>query len=149
MNVKEYFELFITFVGTALGYFFGEITGLMHALLAFTVLDYFTELLAAGILQALSLSLCFKELARKITIFILVGVAHVIDQELLGGTAMLRDAVIFFYLANEGLSIISNAVNIGIPIPDALKNKLLSFTEKKKKKTQKTPQQSNTGNSGN
>ena len=132
MNFKEYLELFISFTGATVSYFFGEVDGLMHALLAFAILDYITGIISAGVARKLSSSIGFKGIAKKITIFIIVGVSHVIDRELLGGTALLRDAVIFFYLANEGLSILENAVAIGIPIPNAIKDKLLAFHDKNK-----------------
>ena len=134
MNFKEYFELFISLAGTALTYFFGELDGLLQALIALTVLDYLTGVLAAALNKNLSSAIGFKGIARKITIFAVIGLAHVVDRELLGGTVLWRDAVTFFYLANEGLSIVENAVEIGIPIPDIVKDKLLSFHEGKHEK---------------
>ena len=93
-------------------------------------MDYITGVMAAYIKCELSSSIGFKGIFRKITIFILVGITHVIDHELLGNKVPLRDAVIFFYLANEGLSLIENAVVIGLPIPEMLKSKLLEFRKK-------------------
>ena len=128
--MKEYLDIIFSAIGASLGYFFGGFDGFIHALIAFSILDYLTGILAAGVKHTLSSKVGFNGIARKLTIFIVVGVAHVIDRELLGGTALLRDAVLFFYLANEGLSILENAIEIGIPIPEIIKEKLLMFKDK-------------------
>ena len=136
--MREYLELILSTIGASFGYFFGGFDGFIHALLAFVILDYITGILAAGVQKKLSSSVGFKGIARKITIFIIVGVAHVVDREALGGTALLRDAVLFFYIANEGLSILENAIEIGIPIPEIIKEKLALFHEKGKGETPKS-----------
>ena len=130
--MKYYIDTFFSVIGASIAYFFGDMDGFIHALIAFVILDYITGILAAIVRHELSSNVGFNGIARKITIFIIVGVAHVVDRELLGGTALLRDAVLFFYLANEGLSILENAVEIGIPIPDIIKDKLLQFHNKSK-----------------
>ena len=137
--MSNYLDYIAAGIGAVLGYFFGEFDGFMNALLAFVVLDYITGLLAAVVRGELSSNAGFHGIARKVTIFIIVGVAHVVDREALGGTALLRDAVLFFYLANEGLSILENAIEIGIPIPEIIKEKLALFHEKGNKENKTNP----------
>ena len=113
--------------GAFLGYFFGGVDGLIYALITCTVFDYITGLFAAGVKHELSSKVGFKGIAKKITLFILVGIANVVDNELLGEHRFLRDAVTCFYITNEGLSILENAITIGLPVPNILKEKLLQF----------------------
>lgn len=135
--MSEYLDYLAAGIGAVIGYFFGGFDGFISALIAFAVLDYITGIFAAGVRHELSSSVGFRGIAKKITIFFLVGVAHIIDRELLGNTAFLRDAVLFFYLANEGLSILENAIDIGIPVPHVLKEKLLQFKDDEKDKEEK------------
>ena len=134
MNIKYFIDTFTAAFGALIGWFFGDFDGFIFALVAFCSMNYITGVLAAGVKHELSSAVGFKGIARKITIFVLVGIAHVIDKELLGHTALLRDSVIFFYLANEGLSILKNAVIIGIPVPKILKDKLLQIKDNSKQK---------------
>lgn len=126
----EYFDVFCGFIGAIFTWFFGSWDGVMKMLVALCIIDYFTGVIAAYIMHILSSSTGFKGIAKKVTMFIMVGIAQIIDREMLGNTALLRNAVIFFYLANEGLSIIENAIFIGIPIPKVLKNNLLQLKDK-------------------
>lgn len=139
--MEDYVEIIFSIVGAFLGYFLGDFDGFIHALLTVVIIDYVSGVLAAGVNHELSSSVGFRGIAKKIMMFTIVGLAHVIDFELLGHTAVLRDAVIFFYIANEGLSILENAVNIGIPIPESIRERLLgmkneetSIGDEKKKK---------------
>ncbi len=104
---------------------------LIQILLAFVALDFLTGLIAGGFGEKLSSKVGFKGIAKKVMIFALVAIAHLVDQAL-GGTSMIRDAVIFFYLANECLSIIENAGRTGLPIPDQLTNSVEIFRGKSK-----------------
>ena len=135
--MKYYIDTIFSAIGASIGYFFGAFDGFMHALVSFVILDYLTGILAASMEHKLSSSVGFDGIKRKITIFIVVGVAHVVDREALGGTALMRDAVLFFYIANEGLSILENAIKIGVPIPEVVKEKLLIFHDKGKKDDEK------------
>ena len=133
MNFEGLSEFTFSAIVSAIAhYYFGEIDGLMQALVSLTICDYITGVIVAGLRRELSSSIGFNGIAKKITIFIVVGLGHVIDRELLGGTALLRDAVLFFYLANEGLSILENAISIGLPVPDVIKDKLLAFHDQSK-----------------
>ena len=123
----------ITVLGGALGYFLGGLDGLLIALIIFVVLDYITGVMVAIIDKELSSEVGFKGIFRKIIIFCLVGVAHIVDTNVIGTGAGLRTAIIFFYLSNEGVSILENAAHLGLPIPEKLKNILAQLREGEEK----------------
>ena len=108
-------------VGGWLGYFLGGCDGLLYALLLFVVLDYLTGVMCAIIDRKLSSRIGFKGIFKKVLIFCLVGVGHALDTQVIGTGSILRTAVIFFYLSNEGVSLIENAAYLGLPIPKKLK----------------------------
>lgn len=111
-------------VGAGLGYFLGGCDGFLYALIAFVVIDYITGVMCAIVDKKLSSSVGFKGIFRKVLIFVMVGIGHTLDAQLLGSGDTLRTAVIFFYCANEGLSLIENASHLGLPIPEKLKKVL-------------------------
>ena len=117
-------------VGGWLGYFLGGCDGLLYALLAFVVLDYVTGIMCAISDKALSSNVSFKGLARKVCIFVMVGIGHLLDTQIFGETGVLRTAIIFFYLSNEGLSLTENAAHLGLPIPEKLHAVLKQLHEK-------------------
>ena len=122
--MKEFWttiQLIFSAVGGWLGYFLGGCDGLLYTLLAFVVLDYVTGIMCAVADQKLSSAVGFRGIFRKILIFALVGVGHLLDVQVLGAVGVLRTAVIFFYLSNEGVSLIENAAHLGLPIPSKLK----------------------------
>ena len=107
-------------IGGWLGYFLGGCDGLLYALIAFTVVDYITGVMCAIVDKKLSSSVGFKGICRKVLIFTLVGIANILDVQVIGTGSVLRTAVIFFYLSNEGISIIENVAIIGLPVPKKL-----------------------------
>ena len=111
-------------IGGWLGYFLGGCDGLLYALLAFTVVDYITGVMCAIVDKNLSSSVGFKGICRKVLIFTLVGIANILDVQVIGSGSVLRTAVIFFYLSNEGVSLLENAAHLGLPIPEKLKDVL-------------------------
>ena len=115
------FKLIFTAIGGSIGYFLGGFDGLIFALVAFVIIDYITGLMAAVIEKKLSSEIGFKGIFKKVLIFILVGIGHTIDFYLIEKGSAVRTAVIFFYLSNEGLSIIENASRIGLPVPEQLR----------------------------
>lgn len=127
-------QLVITIVGGWLGWFLGGCDGLIYALIAFVVIDYITGVMCAVVNKQLSSEVGFRGIFRKVLIFMLVGVANIIDHQLIGDGSVLRTAVIFFYLSNEGISIIENAGNLGLPIPHKLKDILEQLKEKEDEK---------------
>jgi toxin secretion/phage lysis holin len=72
--------------------------------------------------KKLSSSVGFKGICRKVLIFTLVGIANILDFQVIGTGSVLRTAVIFFYLSNEGVSLLENAAHLGLPIPEKLKD---------------------------
>ena len=122
--MKEFWSLVqigFAAVGGWLGYFLGGCDGLLYALLAFAVLDYITGVMCAVADKKLSSAVGFKGICRKVLIFALVGIGHLLDTQVIGTGSVLRTAIIFFYLSNEGLSLIENAAYLGLPIPGKLK----------------------------
>lgn len=126
-------QLAIAALGGALGYFLGGLDGLLLALIVFVVLDYITGVMVAIVDKTLSSAVGFKGIFRKIIIFCLVGVAHILDVNIIGTGAGLRTAVIFFYLSNEGVSILENAALLGLPIPEKLKSILAQLRDGEEK----------------
>ena len=122
--MKEFWntiQLVFTAVGGWLGYFLGGCDGLIYTLLAFVVLDYVTGIMCAVADQKLSSAVGFRGIFRKVLIFALVGIGHLLDVQVFGEIGVLRTAVIFFYLSNEGVSLVENAAHLGLPIPEKLK----------------------------
>ena len=122
--MKEFWntiQLIFTAVGGWLGWFLGGCDGLLYALLIFVTLDYLTGVMCAVADHKLSSEVGFKGICRKVLIFALVGIGHVLDTQVIGTGSILRTAVIFFYLFNEGVSLVENAAHLGLPIPEKLK----------------------------
>ncbi len=109
-------------VGAILGFMYGEVTGLFWALIAFMALDYITGVIVAVIEKRLSSEVGFRGLAKKFLILVFVAVGHIADTYILGGTPAAMSAVMLFYIANEGISIIENAAALGLPVPKKLTN---------------------------
>ena len=125
--MKEFWntiQLIFTAVGGWLGYFLGGCDGLLYALIAFVVIDYITGVMCAIINRELSSAVGFKGIFRKVLIFLLVGIANIIVGQVIGTGAVLRTAVIFFYISNEGVSLLENAGHLGLPIPEKIKTVL-------------------------
>ena len=109
-------------VGAVLGFMYGEVTGLFWALIAFMATDYITGVVVAAINKQLSSEVGFRGLAKKLMILVFVSLGHIADMYVVGGTPVAMSAVMLFYIANEGLSIIENAGNLGLPVPKKLKD---------------------------
>ena len=116
--------------GAVFGFLFGKVTGIFWALIAFMALDYITGVIIAIINKKLSSEVGFKGLAKKFLILIFVSVGHIADTYVLGGTPVAMSAVILFYLANEGISIIENAASLGLPVPKKLQDILEQIRDK-------------------
>lgn len=132
--MKEFWntiQFIFTAIGGWLGWFLGGCDGLLYALLAFVVVDYITGLMAAAVEKKLSSEVGFKGIFRKVIIFSLVAVGHIVDSYVIRQGSVLRTAVIFFYLSNEGISILENAARTGLPIPEKLKGVLEQLREEK------------------
>ena len=125
-----YLQTGIFTLGAQLGGFLGGKDGLLYALLVLIVLDYITGVLNAIDQRELSSAVGYKGIARKVLIFVLVGTANIVDVYILGKAGVLRAAVIFFYISNEGISILENASHLGLPVPQKLQSVLRQHHQK-------------------
>lgn len=123
-------QIAFTAFGGFLGWFLGGFDGFLYALIAFTVIDYITGVMCAITDKNLSSAVGFKGICRKVLIFTLVGIGNIVDVYVLGQGGVLRTAIIFFYLSNEGVSIMENAAHLGLPIPAKLKDVLEQLHER-------------------
>lgn len=131
--MKEFWHTmqgFFTAIGGLVGYYLGGCDGLLIALIMFSVVDYITGVMCGITRGRLSSEVGFAGIFRKVVIYLLVGAANILDVHLLGSSGMLRTAVIFFYLSNEGISILENACTLGLPIPSQLRAVLEQIKEK-------------------
>ena len=128
-------QIAFTALGGWLGYFLGGMDGLLIALIVFAVLDYITGVMCAIEDKTLSSAVGFRGIARKVIIFMLVGVGHILDTHVVGTGSALRTAVIFFYLSNEGISLLENAAYIGLPVPEKLKDILAQLHRRGEKES--------------
>ena len=127
-------QLVFTAIGGWLGYFLGGCDGLIIALVIFVAVDYLTGVMCAIADKELSSEVGFKGIAKKVLIFLLVGVANILDVDVIGTGSILRTAVIFFYLSNEGISLLENAAHLGLPIPSKLKAALEQLHDRAEEK---------------
>lgn len=130
--MKEFWngiQLVFAVIGGWLGWFLGECDGLMYALIAFVIADYVTGVMCAVSDKRLSSEVGFKGICRKVLIFVLVGMANILDMHVIGTGCVLRTAVLFFYISNEGVSVLENAGHLGLPIPERLLNVLEQLHE--------------------
>ena len=122
--MKEFWnmiQLMFTAVGGWLGWFLGGCDGLLYALIAFVAIDYITGVMCAINDHSLSSEVGFRGICRKVLIFLLVGIANILDVNVIGTGSVLRTAVIFFYISNEGVSLMENAAHLGLPVPEKFK----------------------------
>jgi toxin secretion/phage lysis holin len=131
-DVINTIQLIFTAIGGYIGWFLGGFDGLVYSLVAFVVIDYITGLMVAVLEKKVSSSIGFKGIFKKVLIFTFVGIGHIVDFHIIKDGSAVRTAVIFFYLSNEGLSIIENSVKVGLPMPEKLKEVFLTMKEEKK-----------------
>ena len=120
-------------LGGWLGWFLGGLDGVIYALVIFVVTDYITGLMCAIIDKKLSSEVGFRGIFKKVLIFAMVGIGHLLDREIIGSGEVIRTAVIFFYLSNEGISLLENATRVGLPVPQKLRDILSQLHNKSDK----------------
>ena len=120
-------------IGGFVGWFLGGFDGFLYTLVAFVAIDYLTGVMCAINDKTLSSAVGFRGICRKVLIFAMVGLANILDVYILGEGSVLRTAVIFFYLSNEGVSMLENAAHLGMPVPDKLKDVLEQLHEREVK----------------
>ncbi|MCY7233650.1 phage holin family protein [Streptococcus dysgalactiae] len=123
-------KILFSIIGGLIGSLFGELDGILYALLVFIIIDYLTGIFAAVVEKQLSSSIGFRGIFKKIAILFLVSLGHLIDTAIIKQGGTIRTMVIFFYLSNEGLSILENTVRIGLPISEKLQAILKQINER-------------------
>ncbi|HFR3713959.1 holin family protein [Streptococcus suis] len=123
-------KILFSMIGGLIGSLFGELDGILYALLVFIIIDYLTGIFAAVVEKQLSSSIGFRGIFKKVAILFLVSIGHLIDTAIIKQGGTIRTMVIFFYLSNEGLSILENTVRIGLPIPEKLQAILKQINER-------------------
>lgn len=134
--MKEFwttFKFVFADISTWLRWFLGGYDGLLYALLSFVVIDYITNVMCAVTNKKPSGSVGFKGIFNRVLIFALVGIGNILDTQIIGTGSVLRTAVIFFYLANEGVSLLENASHLGLAIPNKLKSILKQLNDHSEK----------------
>lgn len=136
-EIWNWIQVTFAAVGGWLGYFLGGWDGFLYALLTLVVIDYITGLMCAVLDKKLSSEVGFRGIFKKVLIFSLVAIGHIIDKNVIGDGSVIRTAVIFFYLSNEGISILENAVHVGLPVPQKLKDILEQLHNRSEKEDYK------------
>ena len=126
-EIWNWIQIVFAAIGGGIGWFLGGADGFLYALIAFVVIDYITGVMCAIVDKKLSSEVGFKGICKKVLIFMMVGIGNIIDVQVLGQAGVLRTAVIFFYLSNEGVSMLENAGPLGLPIPAKLKDILVQL----------------------
>lgn len=136
-EIWNWIQVTFAVVGGWFGYFLGGWDGFLYALLTFVVIDYITGLMCAVLDKKLSSEVGFRGIFKKVLIFSLVAIGHIIDKNVIGDGSVIRTAVIFFYLSNEGISILENAVHVGLLVPQKLKDILEQLHNRSEKEDYK------------
>ena len=132
-NVVDALRIAAAGIGGIVTYIWGPWDALIVALVAMVIIDYITGVIKAAVQGKLSSAVGFRGLLKKVAIFLLVAVGVMVDRVLPAKYEAVRSAVIFFYIANEGLSILENAGELGLPLPAALKKSLEKMQDKEEK----------------
>lgn len=125
--MDKFFQKFTAFLFAMGGFMWGKADGLLYALIAFMVLDYISGVISAYVRKEISSAVGFIGIVKKVFIMLLVAVAHILDTQVIGDGSVCRSAVIGFYISNEGISILENAVKMGLPMPKKLVDILLEM----------------------
>ena len=131
--MKEFWntvQFILAGIGGWLGWFLGGCDGLLYTLTVFVAIDYITGVMCAVTDKRLSSEAGFKGIFKKALIFLLVGAVNILDAHVIGTGCVLRTAIIFFYISNEGVSLLENAAHLGLPVPEKLKGVLEQLHER-------------------
>lgn len=128
-DVANTMQYIFAAMGGSIGAVLGGFDGFLYALIVFVIVDYMTGVMVGILNKELSSQIGYRGIFKKVVIFSLVAVAHIIDTHVIQNGSVLRTSVIFFYLSNEGISILENAALIGLPIPKKIKDVLEQLKE--------------------
>lgn len=120
MDFAKLYNTLITGVIGIIGYLFGDINGLLVALLIAMSLDFVTGIIVAVVKHELSSSICGRGIAKKVLMLCIVIVGHLVDRAVIGDGAAVQNLVVMFYLANECISLLENSARLGVKYPDKL-----------------------------
>lgn len=132
-NSINFIQAVFAAIGGYIGWFLGGVDGFMYALITLVVIDYVTGLMVAVLERKLSSEVGFRGIFKKVLIFVMVGIGNIVDVHLIKNGSAIRTAVIFFYISNEGISIIENSAKVGLPIPEKLKDVLKQLNKEESK----------------
>ncbi|KYD30404.1 MULTISPECIES: phage holin family protein [Bacillaceae] len=128
--MQKYASMFgISLVGSFVSFLIGSMDSLVMILLCFVIADYVTGLIASAIEGRLSSQVGFRGIVRKLLIFVLVAVSHLLEIAIGWNNHFIRDVIIFFYITNEFISIVENAGRAGVPIPSFLRKAIELFKD--------------------
>lgn len=130
MNYDTYFDTLVGLAGAFLSFFLGGLDSVMTVLLVLVACDMITGLMKAVSLRRLCSDVGFRGIAKKVCMFMFIGIAHILDREMMGESAVLRDGVMMFYIASESISVMENAIDMDAPVPEILKEYFLSWRNK-------------------
>ena len=126
------FKNILAGVCTVLSFLFGDMEGLMVALIALIILDYISGVIAAAVEKRLSSEVGAKGIAKKIFMLLIVALANIVDINVIGDGHVLKTVTVVFYICNECISLIENAGRIGVPVPKKLLDVLEQLRDKEK-----------------
>ena len=136
-SLLNYFKIIVAAIGTGVTWLLGTWDTALIVLVSFMALDYLTGVLRAWINKEVSSDIGLKGIARKTVIFIVLIVAVLLDRLLNTGTWVFRTLICYFYIANEGISLLENCAGLGLPIPEKLKDALVQLKDGEKKELSK------------
>lgn len=132
-KILNYIKVIVMALGTSITWLLGSWDMALKILIVFIVLDYGTGLLRAWINKEVSSDVGLRGIARKAVIFVVLIVAVMLDRLLNTGTWVFRTLVCYFYICNEGISLLENCAGLGVPIPERLKDALAQLKDGEKK----------------
>jgi len=119
---EKLWKAFTASTGALVGFLFGELDGLVIALVSLMCIDYITGVIVGAAEHKLNSNISFKGLAKKMVILLVVAAANILDTQVFGGKeSIVRSAVCCLYIGNEGLSVLENAAKLGLPLPKKFK----------------------------
>ena len=124
------FKNILAWICTIISFLFGDMEGMLIALIALIILDYISGVIAAAVEKRLSSAVGAKGIAKKIFMLLIVALANIVDINVIGDGHVLKTVTVVFYICNECISLIENAGRIGVPVPKKLLDVLEQLRDK-------------------